>query len=65
MVQGRLRDGSWEKDGVTYSKVEIEACAVGHDLSKGVSQFTKSTLQPREPSSRWSPSSRPASVTTS
>jgi single-strand DNA-binding protein len=49
VVQGRLRDGSWEKDGVTYSKVEIEATAVGHDLSRGVSHFTKSTLQPREP----------------
>ena len=48
VVQGRLRDGSWEKDGVTYSRVEIEASAVGHDLSKGVSRFTKSTLQPRE-----------------
>jgi len=49
VVQGRLRDGSWEKDGVTYPKVEIEATAVGHDLSRGVSRFTKSTLQPREP----------------
>ena len=48
VVQGRLRDGSWEKDGVTHSKVEIEASAVGHDLAKGVSRFTKSTLQPRE-----------------
>lgn len=48
VVQGRLRDGSWEKDGVTHSRVEIEASAVGHDLSKGVSHFTKSTLQPRE-----------------
>jgi single-strand DNA-binding protein len=48
VVQGRLRDGSWEKDGVTHAKVEIEATAVGHDLAKGVSRFTKSTLQPRE-----------------
>ena len=48
VVQGRLRDGSWEKDGITHSKVEIEASAVGHDLARGVSRFTKSTLQPRE-----------------
>ena len=48
VVQGRLRDGAWEKDGITHSKVEIEASAVGHDLARGVSRFTKSTLQPRE-----------------
>jgi len=45
VVQGRLRDGSWQKDGVTHFKVEIEASTVGHDLSRGVSRFAKATLR--------------------
>ena len=50
VVQGRLRDGSWQKDGVTHFKVEIEASTVGHDLSRGVSRFAKSSLRTqREP----------------
>ena len=40
VVQGRLRDGSWQKDGVTHFKVEIEASTVGHDLSRGVSRLS-------------------------
>lgn len=48
VVQGRLRDGTYEKDGVTYPRVEIEASSVGHDLARGVSRFTKSSLQSRE-----------------
>lgn len=43
LVQGRLRDGTYEKEGVSHTVFEIEAHAVGHDLSRGVSRFTKAT----------------------
>jgi single-strand DNA-binding protein len=42
VVHGRLRDSSYEsKDGQWRTVLEVEAFALGHDLSRGVSQFTK------------------------
>ncbi len=41
VVHGRLHVSSYEKDGQTRTAVEIEARALGHDLSWGVSTFTK------------------------
>lgn len=41
LVHGRLRISSYEKDGMTRSNFEIDAHAVGHDLFRGVSSFTK------------------------
>lgn len=43
LVHGRLKVRSYEKDGVRTSTVEIDAWAVGHDLSRGVSKFTKAS----------------------
>jgi single-strand DNA-binding protein len=45
LVHGRLRDSSYEgKDGQRRTVLEVEAFAVGHDLSRGVTRFTKSTV---------------------
>ena len=41
VVHGRLHVSSYEKDGQERTVVEIEARSIGHDLSWGVSKFTK------------------------
>jgi single-strand DNA-binding protein len=41
VVTGKLHLKSWEKDGKSGLTAEIEALAVGHDLSRGTSVFTK------------------------
>jgi single-strand DNA-binding protein len=41
IVHGRLRVSSYEKDGQVRTAVEIEARSLGHDLTWGVSKFTK------------------------
>lgn len=41
IVVGRLKTQEWEKDGQRSSRFILEASAVGHDLSRGVSTFTK------------------------
>lgn len=43
VVQGRLRVREEEKDGRRYVSAEIEANAIGHDLSRGVSRFTRAS----------------------
>ncbi|MDQ1627504.1 MAG: single-strand DNA-binding protein [Actinomycetota bacterium] len=44
VVVGRLRDSSYDaKDGQRRTVLEIEAFALGHDLSRGVARFTKSS----------------------
>jgi len=44
VVHGRLRDGSYEKEGQRYSVFAIDAYALGHDISRGVSKFTKASV---------------------
>lgn len=41
VVVGRLKTQEWVKDGVRNSRFILEATSVGHDLSRGVSTFTK------------------------
>lgn len=41
VVHGRLHVTSYEKEGQPRTAVEIEARALGHDLSWGVSTFVK------------------------
>lgn len=48
VVFGRLRDGGYERDGVRRTVFEIEAYALGHDLARGVSRFTKASFGPGE-----------------
>lgn len=44
VVHGRLRLRAWETGEKTGTAVEIEADAIGHDLTWGVSTFTKVRL---------------------
>lgn len=44
-VAGRLRTNVWSKDGTTYERLMIEAMTVGHDLSRGTAEFTKTSLE--------------------
>ena len=41
VVVGKLKTEEWTKEGVRYSRMVLEALAVGHDLNRGVSAFTK------------------------
>lgn len=46
IVEGRLHVSSYDdKDGATRTVIEIDATALGHDLSRGVSTFTKATAR--------------------
>lgn len=44
VVQGSLRVRDWDNGDRAGTSVEIEANAVGHDLSWGTSQFTRTIL---------------------
>ncbi len=41
IVVGRLKLASWERDGRIYHKAEINADAVGHDLTWGSANYIK------------------------
>jgi single-strand DNA-binding protein len=41
VVIGKLKTEEWEKDGTRYSRLVLDALAVGHDLNRGVSTFRK------------------------
>ncbi len=41
VVIGKLKTQEWVRDGVRSSRFVLEATAVGHDLTRGVSSFTK------------------------
>ena len=43
LVHGRLRTSTWEKDGRSGETLEIDALAVGPDLSRGRTVFRKTT----------------------
>jgi single-strand DNA-binding protein len=43
-VNGRLRVRDWDNGERAGTSVEIEATSVGHDLSWGTSQFTRTVL---------------------
>lgn len=47
LVHGRLRAGSYEKEGQMRSVLEIEAYSLGHDISRGVSVFTRASQSER------------------
>jgi len=54
VVHGRLRVRQWESEERKGTSVELEAFSVGHDLTRGVSQFTRvsrSTAAPLQPES--------------
>ena len=45
VVRGRVRLRNWEKDGVTYTSADIDAIAVGHDLTLGTATFQRPQRQ--------------------
>jgi single-strand DNA-binding protein len=46
IVVGKLRLSTWEKDGRVYHSTVIYADAVGHDLSLGSANFTRTSSRP-------------------
>lgn len=48
VVHGRLRTGSYEKEGQSRTVLEIEAYTLGHDLTRGVSRFTRASQSARD-----------------
>jgi single-strand DNA-binding protein len=43
VVHGRLRENRYEKEGQSHSVLEIQAYSLGHDISRGVSKFTRAS----------------------
>lgn len=43
VVIGKLKTQQWTKDDARYSRMVLEALAVGHDLSRGVSSFRRAS----------------------
>ncbi len=41
VVVGKLRVREWNKEEKSGTSVEVEASSIGHDLSRGSSQFTR------------------------
>lgn len=47
IVVGKLRQSTYEKDGVTITTVEVEAESVGHDLARGTAAFVRTPRGPQ------------------
>jgi single-strand DNA-binding protein len=47
IVVGKLRQRQYDKDGQTHTVVEVEADAVGHDLTWGRSRFQRTPKGPQ------------------
>ena len=47
VVHGRLTQSSWvNQEGVEMTSLEVDASFVGHDLSRGTSDFTRRGVRP-------------------
>jgi single-strand DNA-binding protein len=46
VVSGRLSTREYEKDGQKRSSFELEASALGHDLSRGTTVFSRTRSEP-------------------
>ncbi|WP_411373501.1 single-stranded DNA-binding protein [Arthrobacter sp. MPF02] len=46
IVVGRLKLSTWEKDGRVYHSTIIDAVGVGHDLTFGSANFTRTSSKP-------------------
>ena len=61
VVHGRLTVRTWTgRDGDEQSTLEIEAVHVGHDLTRGTSQFTRTPKQAPAPASASEPTEEAA-----
>ena len=48
VVFGKLRTKVWESEGTRHERMVIEATSIGHDLTRGTSEFTR-VLSARQP----------------
>ena len=47
VVVGRLRTSRWnDNDGVVHERLQLEATIIGHDLSRGVTSFQRTSRAP-------------------
>ncbi|MGV9696927.1 single-stranded DNA-binding protein [Streptomyces sp. NPDC003470] len=58
MVQGRLKVRTDVRDGQNWTSADIDAVAIGHDLSRGTSAFrrtgrTEAATSPPRPEPNW------------
>ncbi|KPI18611.1 single-strand binding protein/Primosomal replication protein n [Actinobacteria bacterium OK074] len=49
VVQGRLKVRAEQRDGQSWVSADVEATAIGHDLSRGTSAFRRSTRPDQQP----------------
>jgi single-strand DNA-binding protein len=60
LVTGRLQVREFEdKEGKRRTAVDIEADAIGHDLSRGAAMFQRLRLQPEDAGAQAQPSEQP------
>jgi len=46
IVEGRVRTQTWKDDeGMQRERIVVEATGIGHDLNRGTSRFTRSSLR--------------------
>ena len=50
IVAGRLQSHEWEGQGGPRTDLQIDAQVVGHDLTRGVADFTRAVVDAKEPS---------------
>ena len=73
VVQGRLKVRTEQRDGQSWTSADVEAAAIGHDLSRGTSAFRRASrgeVQPgatAQPEPNWetdpgSPSESPGQL---
>lgn len=48
LVRGRMRTRTWQNEGRTVSEVEIDADAMGHDLTRGWASFHREPRAPKD-----------------
>ena len=59
VVQGRLKVRSEQRDGQSWVSADVDAVAIGHDLSRGTSAFRRTprgeaaTAAPSQPEPNW------------
>ena len=63
LVIGKLKTEEWTKDDARYSRIVLEAIAVGHDLNRGVSSFRKTPRAAERRAAEGGPPSDEAGTT--
>ena len=61
-VTGRFKTNQWEAEGGPRTDLVLDAIAIGHDLTRGVAQFTRATAEDADAEPRTSPDDSDESV---